>query len=105
MTKVVSVERFALTQEHIDNHPYEKKPWCKLCSKVKVYSTKRDPWSPKGYRITAFQYIPTFIEVDSRVVRITYSNNTLAYYHETCYDKDKEVKSSEQDTAKDERTH
>ena len=89
MTKVLRIERFTMTQEHIDNHLYKKKPWCKLCSPV-IRWKKHSSWGIEYMKRK--QYIPTFIKVGERVVKVTYSNHTVTYYHESCYDEKESVK-------------
>ena len=84
MTKVVSVERLVLTQAMIDNHPYRKKPWCRLCSDV-IRWKKHSSWGIETMRRK--QYVPTFLKVGEQVVKVTYTNHAVTYCHQECYDK------------------
>ncbi len=85
------IEHRILTQKDIDTYPHKGKtaqgPWCKLCSVEPTLVTRGGYWPPKHFK-KGF-WIPTYIHPGEACVRVTFRNHTVAYYHQTCWDAEK----------------
>lgn len=87
---IEAIEYKILTQQDIDNYPHKTKkkhgPWCKLCSR-KIRWKRHTSWGTEWLRRE--QWIPNFIKVGEAVVKVTYRNHAVSYYHQECWKREK----------------